>query len=133
MYCDSSSKSGGVGFYIKKAITYELKRNINLDLANVEDLRIKVLTKIGPAAIEVIYRHPSYLINDNEILSSSLCDIFCQFNAEKWPFYAEGDYNVNLMRVNASNSVKNHVHYMINSSCKCVIDLPMRISFQNSS
>ena len=42
------------------------------------------------------------------------------------PYYAVGDYNINLMRVNASNSVKNHVNYMINSSCKCVIDLPMR-------
>ena len=37
VHCDSSSKSRGVGFYIKRAITYELKRNINLDLANVKD------------------------------------------------------------------------------------------------
>ena len=126
--CDSSSKSGGVGFYIKKAVTYKLKRNIKLYLANVEDLWIEVLTKTGPAAIGVIYRHPSYLINDYELFSSSLCDIFCQFNAEKIPFYAVGHYNIDLMRVNASNSVKNHVHYMINSSRKCVIDLPTRIT-----
>ena len=55
MHCDSSSKSGVVGFYIKKPITYKLKRDINLDLANVEDLWIEVLTKNGPAAIGVIY------------------------------------------------------------------------------
>ena len=128
VHCDSSSKSGGVGFYIKKAITYKLKRNINLDLANFEDLWIEVLTNSGPAAIGVIYRHPSYLINDYELFFSSFCDIFCQFNAEKMPFYAVGDYNIDLMRVNANSSVKSHVHYMINSSCKCVIDLPKRIT-----
>ena len=44
------------------------------------------------------------------------------------PLYAVGDYNIDLMRVNASNSVKNYEHYMINSSCKCVIDLPTRIT-----
>ena len=44
------------------------------------------------------------------------------------PFYAVGDYNIDLMRVNPINSVKNHVHYMINSSFKCVIDLPTRIT-----
>ena len=103
--CDSLSKSGG-GEIIKKAITYKLKRNINLDLANVEDLWIEILTETGPAAIGVIYRHPSYLINDYELFSSSLCGIFCQFNAEKMPFYAVGDYNIDLMKLNASNSVK---------------------------
>ena len=128
VHCDSSSKSGGVGFYIKKAITYKLKRNINLDLANFEDLWIEVLTKTGPAAIGVICRHPSYLINDYELFFSSFCDIFCQFNAEKMPFHAVGDYNIDLMRVNANSSVKSHVHYIINSSCKCVIDLPTRIT-----
>ena len=128
VYCDSLSKSGGVGFYIKKAITYKLKRNINLDLANVEDLWIEDLIKTSPAALGVIYRHPCYLINDYEVFSSSLCEIFCQFNSEKWPFYAVGDYNTDLIRVNASNSVKNHVHYIINSSCKYVIDLPTQIT-----
>ena len=106
MRCDSSSKSGGVGFHIKKAITYKVKRNSNVDLANVENVWIEVLTQTGPAALGVIYRHPNYLINDYELFSSSLCDIFCQFNAEKMSFYAVGDYNVDLMRVNASNSVK---------------------------
>ena len=128
MHCDSASKLGGVGFYIKKAITYKLKRNINLSLTNVEDQWIEVLTNTDPAAIGVIYRHPSYLINDYELFSSSLCDILCQFNAGKMPFYAVGDYNIDLMRVNANSSVKNHVHYMINLSCKCVIDLHTRIT-----
>ena len=32
VHCGSESKSGGVGFYIKKTITYKLERNINLDL-----------------------------------------------------------------------------------------------------
>ena len=94
VHCDSSSKSGGVGFYIKKTITYKLKRNINLDLANVEDLWTEILTKTSPAAIGVKFRHPSYLINDYELFSSSRCDIFCQFNVEKMPFYAVGDYNI---------------------------------------
>ena len=115
MLCKSSSKLGGVGFYIKKGITYKLKRNINPDVANGEDLWIEVLTKTGPAAIGVIYRHPSNLFNTYKLFSFSLCDIFCQFNAEKMPFYAVG---VGVKRVNASNSVKTHVRYMINSSCK---------------
>ena len=83
VHCDSSFKSESVGFYIKKAITYKLKHNINLNLANVKDLWIEVLTKTGPTAIEVIYRHSSYLINDYELFSSSFCDIFSQFNAKK--------------------------------------------------
>ena len=122
VHCDSSFKSESVGFYIKKAITYKLKHNINLNPANVKDLWIEVLTKTGPTAIEVIYRHSSYLINDYELFSSSLCDIFSQFNAKKMPFYAVSYYNIDLMRENASYNVKKHVHYMINSSCKCVID-----------
>ena len=77
VHCDSSSKSRGVGFYIKQAITYELKRNINLDLANVKDQQIEVQTKINSVAIGVIYRYPSNLINDYELFSSRLCDIFC--------------------------------------------------------
>ena len=64
VHCDSASKSGGVGFYIKKAITYKSNSNIYLDWANVEDLWIEVLTKTGPAAIGVIYTHLRYLINE---------------------------------------------------------------------
>ena len=44
------------------------------------------------------------------------------------PFFAIRDYNIDLMRVNTSNRVKNHVHYRINSSCKYVIDLPTQIT-----
>ena len=47
---------------------------------------------------------------------------------EKFPFYVLGDFNIELSKVGKSNFVTKQVHDVINSPCKCAIDLPTHIT-----
>ena len=76
IHCDSTTKAGGVGIYIKKTLPYKQKSDINIKLSFVENIWIEVKAATGPIVVGVIYRHPTMLVNDYECFTTNLCDIF---------------------------------------------------------
>ena len=128
LHCDSSTKAGGVGLYIKETFIFKQKPDISIALPFVEDMWIEVQTEKGPAVVGVVYRHPTNLTSDYEEFSARLYDIFSRLNSKHCPFYAVGDYNIDLTSVQSNNNVRKYVNNMISSPCKCAIDLPTRIT-----
>ena len=128
LHCDSSTKAGGVGLYIKETLIFKQKLDISIALPSVEDMWIEVQTEKGPAVVGVVYRHPTNVTSDYEEFSARLYDIFSRLNSKHCPFYAVGDYNIDLTAVQSNNNVRKYVNNMISSPCKCAIDLPTRIT-----
>ena len=84
IYCDSITKAGGVGFYVKQTLPYQQKTEINIELSFVENMWIEVKTITGPIVIGVIYRHPTTLVNDYECFTT--CDIFAELRVNNTVF-----------------------------------------------
>ena len=92
IHSDSEKHSGGMGFYIKKSLSYKIQKDININMAIVEDMWIKVQTATDPVVAGVCYRHPISLVEDYEQFSNKLFEIFRELNSDKRSFYALGDY-----------------------------------------
>ena len=128
IHCDSTTKAGGVGIYIKKTLPYKQKSDINIKLSFVENIWIEVKAATGPIVVGVIYRHPTTLVNDYECFTTNLCDIFTELCANNIAFYAVGDYNIDLMQINVNQNYRKYVNSILSTTTKCAIDLPTRIT-----
>ena len=128
IHCDSITKAGGVGFYVKQILLYKPKTKINIELNFVENMWIEVKTTIGLIVIGVIYRHPTTLVNDYEFFPTNLCDIFAELRASNTVFYTVGDYNIDLMQINVNQNFRKYVNNILSTSIKCAIDLPTRVT-----
>ena len=125
--CNSVTRAGGVGFYIKQNLTYKLRSDVNVKLDFDENMWIEVKISNGSIVIGVIYRHPTTLAHDYECFTTNLCDIFAELHASNTPFYAVGDYNIDLMQINSNQNIRKYVNEILSTSTKCVIDLPTRV------
>ena len=65
----------------------------------VEDGWIEIKTHKGPAVMGVVYRHPTTLTGDYETFFERLYDVFYNLNSNHIPFYALGDYNIDLLTI----------------------------------
>ena len=68
------------------------------------------------------------LTGDYETFSERLYDVFYNLNCNHIPFYALGDYNIDLLTIRSNNNVRKYVNNLLSSPCKCVIDVPTRIT-----
>ena len=128
IHCDSITKAGWVGFYVKQTLPYKQKTEINIELNFVENMWIEVKTTTGSIVIRVIYRDPTTLVNDYECFSTNLCDIFTKLRANNTPFYTIGNYNIDLMQINVNQNFQKYVNDILSTSTKCAIDLPTHIT-----
>ena len=126
LHCDSKTKAGGVAFYIKESLSFSRRNDRKVELPLVEDTWIEIKTNRGPVVVGVVYRHPTTSTCDCEKFSDNLFKIFYELNFGKFLFYVLGDFNIDLNNVEKSSFVTKHVHNMISSPCKCVINLPTR-------
>ena len=79
----------------------------------VEDLWIKFKTTFGPVVMGAVYRHPTNTTETYERFSEKLIDICNDLNSNNGTFYALGDYNIDLMKVQTNNNVRMYVNNMI--------------------
>ena len=64
IHSDSEKLSGGVGFCIKKSLNYKILKDININIAMVEDMWIEVQTATDSVVVGVRYRHPTSSVED---------------------------------------------------------------------
>ena len=128
IHCDSTTKAGGVGIYIKKTLPYKQKSEINIKLSFVENIWIEVKAATGPIVVGVIGRLPTTRVNDYECFITNLCDIFTELCANNTAFYAVGDNNIDLMLINVNQNYRKYVNSILSTTTKSAIDLPTRIT-----
>ena len=109
LHHDTTTKAGGVAFYIKKTLDFQLINNVSIGINSVEDLWIEIHTKSKPILIGVIYRHPINLKPELESFSTQSFNILTEFNSKNKSFYVLGDFNINLMQTN-NNFVESYLN-----------------------
>ena len=76
-----------MGFYIKKSFNYKILKDININMAVVEDMWIEVQTATDTIVIGVCCRHLTSLVEDFERFSNKLFETFHELNSDKCSFY----------------------------------------------
>ena len=70
IHSDSDSQAGSVGLYIKNSISFKIIDELDLKLNFVEHLD-RSRNKKKLIAVEVVYHHPGYIVNQIELFTKS--------------------------------------------------------------
>ena len=108
IHSDSDSQAGGVGRYIKNSISYKIIDELDLKLNFVENIWIEVETNKKSIAVEVVYRHPGYIVNQIELFSKAMEKNFLNISTEKMEFYLMGDFNIDLLQSHCNQIIKTY-------------------------
>ena len=123
---DTPTHFGGVGFYINDDVEYEVRNDLALNCQDCEDLWIEIKNKSRKNIIlGVIYRHPRHSFS---IFQEKLCSTLEKISLENKNIYTCGDYNINFLRINQSQAIKNYYNAIMSYSCRLLIDKPTRIT-----
>ena len=125
-YKNAFSKAGGVGFYIKKNIDFNIRQDVSLHNKDVESLWAKItLTKTQSINIGVVYRHPTGNIYE---FSDQIKDILIKLNSEKHKSYIMGDFNINTIEKPIKSSTNTFSLMIKSTNFHNVIKTPTRIT-----
>ena len=133
IHSDSTTNAGSVGLYIKNKIKFELNQYSNYLLPNLEHLWIDIHAKKAPIVVGVVYRHPIATVSAVDNFKDSLNEILISLNNSKKQYYCFGDFNIDLMRMSANDSIWRYVDMLLSCACLNRIDLPTRISLTSKT
>ena len=127
---DTTTKAGGVAFYNKKTLDFQLINNVSIGMNSVEDLWIEIQTKSKPFLIRVIYRYPINLKPELEFFSTQLYNILTELHSKHNSFYVLGDFHINLMQTN-NNFVESYLNNILRLLCKCALYVILPLNKEN--
>ena len=134
IHMDSKSKAGGVGIYVKKGVSFSIRDDYLIRCRRCENLWIEVQGNRNKKYIyEVIYRHPSQSTGELEDFKFALMNVIENIQKNKLTFYAFGDFNINLLKYDTDNKIKQYVDQLISLSCKLLIHKPTRVTPQSAT
>ena len=82
----SETSAGGVGMFIKRGTTYEVKNDLRLNTNGCEDIWIEVTLQGRPRVIGGIRHHRNQYTQFQKILTSTIAAL----NIKNKPFYVVG-------------------------------------------
>ena len=126
MRSDSATQLGGAGLYIKESLTFATKRNLDCDLPHIEETWIDLETNFGPITIGVVYRHPVYIKNNANKFEMYLYNVCQKLNSKSHPYCIFGYFDLDLLKIELNNLIKNYANTLLRCSCKCLINQPTR-------
>ena len=109
-FAPSPTKAGGVGFFLKETLDFELIPNLKLNLTLCEDLWLEVKNLKNPTLgkngliIGVVYNHGKKI----EKFYDRLCERLIYLNAQKMKYILVGDFNLDLMKYRVFFLERNH-------------------------
>ena len=97
IHCDSVTRAGGVGLYIKNTLAYKIQEHSKAELTNAEHLWVEIQTKQESFVVGVVYKH----LDKNAVsivrFNDEFNELLLSLNCEKKEFYCVGNFNVDLM------------------------------------
>ena len=111
-FSDSATHSGDVGMYIKEYFTFATQRNSDCDLPLIEKIWTDLETNFGPVAIGVVYRHPVYIKNKVYKFENYLYNVCQNLNSKGHP-YSFGDFNVDLLKIESNDLIRNYANTLL--------------------
>ena len=110
-----------------------MKPTVNIDLSSVENLWIEIEINKKKLIVGVVYRHPVQTVEQIDLFSRALTNIFHELNSKKSEFYVSGDFNIDLTKIKSNNRIKTHADDLIGSALKCLINRPTRVCKNSKS
>ena len=118
----TSNRSGGVAFFIKETIQFQINRDLNFKCASCENLFVKLhLSNNKTVIVGVIYRHPGYNYTD---FLNCFEKLLYNLNLSNKTYFVCGDFNINYSK-QQENSV--YINSIASTGCQQLITNPTRI------
>ena len=76
--------------------------------------------------VGVVYRHPDQTKVDNFLASFSTC--LSNLSNSKKVYYISGDFNINILQDNRSNSASEYINLIVSHGAMPVITIPTRVT-----
>lgn len=128
--CRKSKRGGGVGFYIRKDISFKRRTDLDVNTDFLESIFIEIDNIGSSVLICVMYRPPSQSVND---FCESLNNILNNVNQEKKKFYLMGDFNIDLLKVGNVQYANDFLDLLLMNSMVPLIHYPTRVSDSSAS
>ena len=140
-YCfeqkNSHTSCGGVGLFISDKIEYIVRKDLDLDLPDCEDVWIEIKSdstsysgsdsknKLEKLVIGSIYRHPG---SQYKSFCERLCSVIEGLNQTKTKYILVGDTNIDYLKFNLATNVTNYVNSLNSVGCLMHLDKPTRVT-----
>ena len=122
---------GGVRLFVKKHINFSICSDFNFDIPECENLWIKLnLSDSKKCIVGVIYRHPKQNIAE---FHSSMENLLEKLNQTKLIYYICGDINIDLLKTDKVQSIKNYTDMICSLGSIPLIKHPTRITQTSST
>ena len=126
----SNTSAGGVGMYIHNSINATIRHDLNLNIDKVEDLWFELLNhhdKNKNIIIAIIYRHPSYLINDLNSFINAMRNNLSKITSSNTTAFIMGDINLNLLIHDKHKEINEYLNTMYDNFFHPLITNPTRL------
>ena len=133
IHCDSETRAGGVGLYIKNTSAYKIHEHNKAELTNAEHLWVKIQTTQESLVVGVVYRHPDQNVVSIDRFGDEFNELFLSLNCEKKEFYCVGDFNVDLMKITNKHAIRRYANMLLSCNCRCLIDVPTRVNSSSNT
>ena len=125
-----SKRGGGVGFYIRKDISFKRRTDFDINTDFLESIFIEIENTSSSIVICVMYRPPSQSVDD---FFESLNTILNNVHQEKKTFYLMGDFNIDLLKVGNVQNANDFLDLLLLNSMAPLIHYPTRVTDSSAS
>ena len=128
IFNSNSYNRGGLLFLVKSSIQYEILEDLNFSLDYIESLFIKIKFNGSELIVGNIYRRPgsnfSSFMSSLEFILNRIGNGRCMIG---------GDFNLDLIKYESANHVKNYVDTFYGFSYCSLINRPTRVSSHSAT
>ena len=126
-----SRRGGGVLIFIKKNLSYKIRKDLSESDEHKEILSLEILYKNSFNILLGCCYKP--LKGDNDILSMFLKHVFEKSAAEKKPYYLLGDLNINCLEYFENEKVSTFHNSLFEYGAIALINKPTRVGKKSAT
>ena len=125
------NRGGGVLIFIKKNLSYKIRKDLSESDEHKEILSLEVSCKNSSnILLSCCYKPPK---GDNDILSMFLKQVFKKSTAEKKPYYLIGDLNINCLEYFENEKVSTFYNSLFECGAIALINKPTRVAKKSAT
>ena len=127
----NKNRGGGVLIFIKKNLSYKIRKDLSESDEHKEILSLEVSCKNSSnILLSCCYKPPK---GDNDILSMFLKQVFKKSTAEKKPYYLIGDLNINCLEYFENEKVSTFYNSLFECGTIALINKPTQVAKKSAT
>ena len=122
----SNKLGGGVGLYINRLYQFRERTDLAVNIDDlIESQFIEITTESKKILVGIIYRPPN---NKLDLFNECISELLQKLDLQNKQCYLMGDFNLDLLKINENQHMKNFINEMISSMFYPLISKPTRIT-----